>query len=282
MRIRLLAAAVATAVLAACGSSGSGPVAPAYGDRAAAQRAPRTAQSTTVVYGGGPVQTAPRVYVVFWGSAWNTAGGDPNGVAARVKAFYGAIGGGSWLETETRFTQSNGQHVGNPANLFGGSYVDTTSAPPHAPSQAQLAAEAAKAAAHFGSASINTNYVVALPHGVAPAGFGTQYCAYHATTSPSGSTIAWTNLPYVPDAGANCGAGAVNQPGTLDGVSLAAGAQQADTMIDPDTSTGWHWIDGTTVNSRCAWVNLIDNPAAGGFPTQPLWNTATGTCVQSS
>ena len=39
-----------------------------------------------LTYHGGPVQTAPKIYVVFWGSAWNSSG-DPNGVAARLKAF---------------------------------------------------------------------------------------------------------------------------------------------------------------------------------------------------
>jgi serine protease len=279
MRIRSLAAAVAAAALAACGPSGSGPVPPANDSARANGRAAQGANG--LIYGGGPVQTSPKIYVVFWGSAWNGGGGDPNGVKADLVNFYTAIAGSKWLATVTQYTQSNGQHVG--VTAYAGSYVDTTSTPPAHPTQAQMAAEARKAAAHFGGTpSINVgNYVVALPHGVSPSGFGTQFCAYHSTTSTSGGIIAWTALPYMPDAGSACGAGAVNSPGTLDGVSIVSGGQQADVEVNPDGSTGWRDSTGAEISAKCAWTNLIDNPAAGGFPTQPLWSNATGRCVQS-
>jgi predicted small lipoprotein YifL len=278
MRIRSLAAAVAAAALAACGSSGSGPVPPANDSARANGRAAQAANG--LIYGGGPVQTSPKIYVVFWGSAWNGSGGDPNGVKADLVNFYTAIAGSKWLATVTQYTQSNGQHVG--VTAYAGSYVDTTSTPPAHPTQAQLAAEAAKAAAHFGGTpSISVgNYVVALPHGISPSGFGTQFCAYHATTAASGATIAWTALPYMPDAGSACGAGAVNSPGTLDGVSIISGGQQADVEVNP-AGSGWRDSTGAEISAKCAWTNLIDNPAAGGFPTQPLWSNATGRCVQS-
>ncbi|MBV8778450.1 MAG: hypothetical protein JO258_14735, partial [Alphaproteobacteria bacterium] len=146
------------------------------------QAGQRATQSTGVLtYHGGPVQTAPKMYVVFWGSAWNGSG-DPNGVAARAKAFWAVIGGSAWNNSTTQYTQSDGQHVGNQAGSFVGSYVDTTSTPPSRPTQAQLAAEAAKAAAHYGDYSSNAAYIVATPHGIKPSGFGTQYCAYHSST----------------------------------------------------------------------------------------------------
>jgi len=230
-----------------------------------------------LLYNGGPIQTAPQIYVVFWGSAWNGSG-DPNGVAARIKAFDAIMGGSRWLNTVTQYTQSGGQHVGNAAGSFKGSYVDTTSSPPSRPSQSQLAAEAAKAAAHFGNSSINASYVVALPHGIRPSGFGTQYCAYHSTTSAG---VPWTNLPYLPDVGASCGAGSVNSPGTLDGVSIVGGHEQAETETDPTASNGWIDGNGEEIGDKCAWISLENNPNAGGYPTQPLWSNASSGCAQS-
>ena len=152
---------------------------------------------SNLTYHGGPIQTAPKIYIVFWGSAWNGSG-DPNGVASRLKSFLGIVGGSKWLNSVTQYTQSGGAHVGNASGSFAGSYVDTTSSPPSRPSQSQLAAEAAKAAAHYGNYTASASYVVALPHGIKPSGFGTQYCAYHSSTSASGHTIAWTNDPYFP------------------------------------------------------------------------------------
>ena len=241
----------------------------------------RTAMAgSNLLYSGGPVQTNPRLYVVFWGSSWSTSTGDPNGVAARLKRFYGVIGGSGWLNTVTQYYQSGGAHVGNSGNIFMGSYIDTSSTPPAHPTPSQLVAEAGKAAAHFGDYNINAGYVVALPHGISPSGFGTQYCAYHSTTSAGGASIPWTALPYIPDAGAPCGAGSVNSGGILDGVTIIAGAQQAEVEVSP---TGANWLDssGEDIAAKCAWVNLIDNPAAGGYPTQPLWSNATSSCVQS-
>jgi len=237
-----------------------------------------------LTYHGGPVQTAPKIYVVFWGSTWNNSTGDPNGVANQLKNFLTVIGGSRWLNSVTQYTQSDGQHVGNLPGSFIAltqSYVDTSSTPPRRPTQSQLAAEAAKAAAHFGNYTANAAYIVALPHGIKPSGFGTQYCAYHSSTTAAGHTIAWTNDPYFPDAGASCGAGSVNNPGTLDGVTIVGGHEQAETETDPFPNTGWLDSTGAENGDKCAWINLINNPNAGGYPTQPLWSNATSSCVQS-
>ncbi|HEV2740720.1 MAG TPA: hypothetical protein VGU66_19315 [Candidatus Elarobacter sp.] len=241
----------------------------------------RATQATSnLTYHGGPIQTNPKMYIVFWGSAWNGSG-DPNGVANQMKNFLGIVGGSSWLNSVTQYTQSDGQHVGNQTGSLAGSYVDTTSSPPSRPSQSQMAAEAAKAAAKYGDYSASAAYIVALPHGIRPSGFGTQYCAYHSTTTAAGHTIAWTNDPYLPDVGASCGAGSVNNPGTLDGVSIVFGHEQGETETDPQPNSGWLDSGGAENGDKCAWTNLFNNPAAGGYPTQPLWSNANNGCVQS-
>ncbi|HEX3465793.1 MAG TPA: hypothetical protein VHS78_17220 [Candidatus Elarobacter sp.] len=252
-------------------------------DAARATEARNASTSSNLTYHGGPVQTAPHIYVVYWGSSWNGSG-DPNGVRARYNAFISIVGGSKWLNSVTQYTQSNGQHVGNSAGSFIGSYVDTTTSVPSRPSQSALAAEAARAAAHYGDYSTNASYVVALPHGVRPSGFGTQYCAWHSSTSVSGKgIIGYTNLPYMPDAGASCGASSVNagSAGTLDGVSIVGGHEQGETETDPQPNTGWLDASGAENGDKCAWTGLENNPNAGGYPTQPLWSNATGSCVQS-
>jgi hypothetical protein len=234
-----------------------------------------------LVYGGGPVQTAPHLYVVFWGSAWNSASGDPNGVMPLLKSYYAAIGGHSWLNSVTQYTQTGGAHAGNAGNIFLGSYVDTTSSPLPVPQDSDIAAEAVKAAAHFGDYSPSATYVVALAHNVIPIGFRAQYCAWHSSTAAPGGTIAFTNLPYMPDAGSSCGQGSVNTPGTLDGVSIVAGHEQGETESDPQPSSGWLDASGAENGDKCAWTGLQNNPNAGGYPTQPLWSNANNGCVQS-
>ncbi|MBV9271498.1 MAG: hypothetical protein JO165_10405 [Candidatus Eremiobacteraeota bacterium] len=229
-------------------------------------------------YYGGPVQTAPALYLIKWGN-WSSTG-DPDGVGARLQAFYGVIGGSGWLNTVTQYTQSGGAHVGNSGNIFVSTWNDT-STPPRRPTQSQLAAEASKAAAHFGNYSASASYVIALPTGKHPSGFGTQYCAWHSSTSASGGVIAYTNLPYMPDAGASCGANSVNSNGTLDGVTIVGGHEQAETETDPQPNSGWLDSSGSEIGDKCAWISLENNPNAGGYPTQPLWSNASSGCVQS-
>jgi hypothetical protein len=319
MKARFIAAAAVSALLAACSGGGqtvvpsNGTVAPQAEQREftsitaftaqnnvtgetvrvfptrevidtmrAAQVGERTTLATTpLLYNGGPVQTNPKMYVVFWGSSWNSSTGDPNGVAARMKSFLAVVGGSRWNNSTTQYTQSGGAHVGNQTGSFVGSYVDTTSSPPARPTQSQMAAEAAKAAARYGDYTASADYIVALPHGIKPSGFGTQYCAYHSSTTAAGHTIAWTNDPYLPDVGSSCGAGSVNSPGTLDGVSIVFGHEQGEVETDPFPNTGWLDSSGAENGDKCAWTNLINNPNAGGYPTQPLWSNATSSCVQS-
>jgi hypothetical protein len=247
----------------------------------AGQRAIQSGSNLT--YHGGPVQTSPKIYVVYWGSAWNGTSGDPNGERNYYNSFIGLVGGSSWLNSVTQYTQSNGQHVGNAAGSFTGWYIDTSSSPPSRPTQTQIANEAAKAAAKYGDYSASASYVVALPHGIKPSGFGTQYCAWHSSATVSGKgTIAYTNLPYMSDVGASCGVGSVNSPGTLDGVSIVGGHEQGETETDPQPNTGWVDLTNNSENGdKCAWVGLENNPSVGNYPTQPLWSNASSSCVQT-
>jgi serine protease len=242
----------------------------------------RTLSGTNLTYHGGPVQTAPKIYVVYWGNAWNGSG-DPNGERSYYNSFISLVGGSRWLNSVTQYTQSNGSHVGNASGSFVGSYIDTGSTPPSAPTQSQIANEAARAAAHYNDYSASASYIVALPHGIVPSGFGTQYCAWHSAATVTGKgTIAYTNLPYMSDVGYSCGVGSVNSPGTLDGVSIVGGHEQGETETDPQPNTGWVDLTNNSENGdKCAWTGLQDNPYVGNYPTQPLWSNATSSCVQS-
>jgi len=235
--------------------------------------------SNNLLYNGGPIQTAPKLYLILWGN-WSSSG-DPKGVKSRLQSFYGVIGGSKWLNSVAQYTQSGGAHVGNSGNIYVGTWNDTSSSPSRHPTQGQLAAEASKGAAHYGDYSASASYVIALPTGIKPSGFGSQYCAWHSSTSAGGGRIAYTNLPYLPDAGGACGVNAVNSNGTLDGESIVGGHEQAETETDPQPNTGWLDSTGAENGDKCAWINLENNPNAGGYPTQPLWSNATSSCVQS-
>jgi serine protease len=150
-----------------------------------------------------------------------------------------------------------------------------------------LAAEAKRAAAHFGDYSASASYVILLAHGVKVYQFAgnfyslNAYCAWHSSTAATGGTIAYTNFPYQSDAGSSCGVGSVNSPGTNDGVSIVGGHEQAETETDPQPNTGWLDSSNAENGDKCAWTNLQNTSfSTGTFPTQPLWSNAVSGCVQ--
>ncbi len=233
------------------------------------------ATGNNFMWNGGPVQTVPKIYIVFWGSKWTTS----NPEYTTLTGFMNAIGGGKWVNTDTQYTGSNGA-ITNPASQLAGTWIDPSSVP-RRPGASAVGAEAQKAAQHFGYGGVNANYIVAIQSGNDPSGFRTSWCAYHSSENESEGVVSFTNFPYQSDAGASCGSGSVNSPGTYDGVSIVSGHEEAETQTDPQPSSGWTDSSGSEIGDKCAWQNLENNPNAGGYPTQPLWDNKISGCAQS-
>jgi len=262
--------------------------------------------SNNLSYHGGlngiGVETAPKIYLVLWGSQWNN--NDPSGEAALLQAFYNGVGGSSWLNSVTQYCQGlaggtifcNGQGTpaGNQSGMLAGVWADNASAAPSHPTQSQLAAEAVNAAGHFGNTTATSNasvqYVIATATGNSSSGFGVQYCAYHSSTSSTVGNVAYTNLPYITDAGASCGAN-FNGLGPKAGITIVGGHEMAETISDQFPSTGWLDSGGAENGDKCAWITSGQGASAnttlstGTFPVQSLWsnafNSGAGGCVLS-
>jgi serine protease len=271
---------------------------------------PRPGGGNNLSYRGGVggigVETAPVVYLVAWGSQWGTSGSkDPSGELGILQNFYGHVGNSGWLNSVTQYCQgvalgtttcgSNGQHAGNPAGIYAGIWYDSGSAAPAHPTQSQLAAEAVNAAQHFGHTATGSNasvqYVIATSTGNSMSGFGTSWCAWHSSTSSSYGNIAYTNLPYMTDAGASCGAN-FNGLGPKAGITIVGGHEMAETISDQFPNGGWLDRNGEENGDKCAWISSGQGASAnvtltGGviYPVQSLWSNAlnsnAGGCVLS-
>ena len=275
--------------------------------RGNAAKPTRSSTSTNLLYNGGSggigVETAPKVYLVIWGSQWNN--NDPSGEVAILESFIGGVGGSSWLNSVTQYCQGvpsgtvfcNGAGVpaGNPPGIYQGVFFDTGSAAPNRPRQSALAAEAVRAAQYFGNTGAGSNdstqYVVATASGYSSSGFGRQYCAWHSSTSSSYGNVAYTNLPYITDAGSSCGAN-FNGLGPDAGITIVGGHELAETVTDQFPSTGWLDANGSENGDKCAWISSGQGASAdvtfsGGntYPVQSLWSNAfnsdAGGCVLS-
>ena len=254
--------------------------------------------------GGIGVETAPKVYLVLWGSQWNN--NDPSGEATILQNFYSGVGGSSWLNSVTQYCQgvavgtvtcgSSGTRAGNSSTMFNAANVwfDNGSQAPSRPRQSQIAAEAVRAAQHFGNTSASSNasvqYVIATSTRNNSSGFGTQYCAYHSYTSSSVGNVAYTNLPYITDAGASCGAN-FNGLGPKAGITIVGGHEMGETITDQFPGGGWTDSSGAENGDKCAWISSGQGASAnitlssGTFPVQSLWsnafNNGSGGCVLS-
>ena len=68
--------------------------------------------------GGVGVETAPKVYLVLWGSQWAN---DPSGEAQILENFFNGVGGSPWLNSVTQYCQgvatgtTNCRGAGTPA-----------------------------------------------------------------------------------------------------------------------------------------------------------------------
>jgi hypothetical protein len=267
--------------------------------------------SPLLSYHGGAVQTAPAAYLVFWGSQWSN---DPSVEAPVLQKFLGGLYGSAdtWSTSTTQYCQSVAvrstncstatapnmiSHPANPPLLD--ALFDNTVIAPSNPTQSDLAAEAVRAAglvkAKAGSVNTKAQFVIATAHGYNATGFGSSYCAWHSSTSsPTFGNLAYTNLPYMTDAGASCGAGFVNgTAGALDGVTIVAGHEYAETVTDPFPNSGWLDANGAENGDKCSWISSGQGKASnvttanGPFPVQSLWsnnynyNKNIGGCVIS-
>jgi serine protease len=282
------------------------------------------------IQGVGVTTGAPKVYLVFWGSQWGTQGtngqsyvtlsGDPNSIAPRLQGFFKGLGTGNelWSGVMTQYCEgvstgaqtcpSSAAHVGYPTGgALVGVWVDESSAAPGQASGNQIGAEAVKAAGHFGNTTTasnrSTQYVVVSPTGTNPDGFNTpggQFCAWHdytgdstlsggAVNSPYGP-LAFTNSPYVTDAGAGCGQNFVNSgsAGTDDGVTIVEGHEYAETVTDQFPAGGWTDSTGAENGDKCAWISSGQGASqnitltTGTFAVQSTWgndfNGGAGGC----
>ena len=252
---------------------------------------------------GGAIESAAKVYIVYWGPQWasgfSTGGFTSAQAQAYVEGFFNGVGGSSWANSTTQYCQgvpsgtvqcgTAGVHPSNPANELAGVWNDT-SAVPTSPTQSQISAEASAAAIHFtGGVDPQADYMVFTPTGHSMNGFTTTWCAWHS----SSGNMSYSYMPYQPDAGASCGMNFVNggSSGYFDGFSIVGGHEYAETVTDPYPNSGWLDGRGAENGDKCAWISSGQGAAAnislGGnsYAVQSLWsnaaNSGSGGCVLS-
>jgi serine protease len=258
------------------GRHGVIPMKGAKGLKAAGKATPAAA-SGTLQYNGGPVEHNVTVYLVFWGNQWDS---DTNGVQQYQTNLFSGLGTSqdTWSTVTSQYNDNTGSGPSFNGAVLGGTWVDDSGAAPASAAQADIAAEANVGASHFGVSGSDVQIVVMSPSGTQPDGFpNSGFCAWHDWNG----NVSYTNMPYVLDAGSGCGANSVAS--NLDGFSIVGGHEYAESMTDPEPSSGWVAADGSEDGDLCAWQGLgTINLPTGTFAMQPTWSNNAGGCAMSS
>ncbi|MFK2893285.1 hypothetical protein ISS98_19240 [Dyella flagellata] len=284
------------------------------------------ASSKTLYYGGGSndsgianagVTSGPeKVYLVFYGSQWGTQGSshglatfsnDPANAAPYLQNLFLGLGTGEgWSSVMTQYCDgaaavrgssscpNNANFIPYPAGgaVLAGVWYDNGAPSPQRATTAQLTQEALNASAHFGNTTAASNryvqYVILSPTGTNPDGFnaGANFCAWHNYTASSAGNVAYTNMPYVYDAGASCGQNFVNAGvgGVADGFSIVEGHEYAETITDQFPSSGWVTKRGSETGDVCAWISSGQGASGnvmmktGAFAMQSTYSNKSGAC----
>ncbi len=258
--------------------------------------------STSLV---GAVAQQPKVYLVFWGSQWGAQGalsatGDPKNVAPALQTFFANLYGSNdtWGTTLSQYCAgiaigstscpaTGVQLIQHPTtSILAGVWFDTASAAPAAATQAQLGAEAIKAAVALNGSSKNdpnAQYVIASPSRTNPNKYKTGgFCAWHSSVSsssyPAVGTVAYTNMPYLPDLGASaCTTHSAPQP--LDGYFSTETHEYAETVTDMWPSAGWLASGGSEIGDLCVNLDGYQTMAGVKYDVQGIWSNAVKGCV---
>jgi hypothetical protein len=248
--------------------------------------------SDYMYYRGGWVQESPQIYIVYWGD-WSLAT-DRYDVRSRLWYFLAGVGGSQWARTLGGYGYNctiggldcpRGTMITNPSGQLRAGWIDSSYVP-WTPTKADLDAEAQRAAAHWGVYSHNAQFFIALPPGHGDYRFvgksATPVCAWHNLASvPYGDrAVAYTSFSYMPDAGTTCGAYSVTGS-ILDGVSLLASHEYAETVTNPYINVSEGWDDSTfgngEIGDKCNWgggpaYRRLVTFSTGNFPVQALWS----------
>lgn len=237
-----------------------------------------------IPYQGGPVLVNPKTYLILWGYKKY---GDPDGVAKLLREYLEVEGGSGHNNIYTQYYEVvSGQktYITNPKRQSGGIWDDEKDAVALSPTDAQVASEALAGVAHFGY-DVGGSYIVATPHGRSTNGFDTQWCAYHSDVYDGGQLVSYTNLPYIPDAGTNCGANSIAPPKdesrTDEGVTIVEGTEYGESITDPEPGSSWYDAQYGEIGICSGLHN--DRFGNKHYTMRAMYSNATsgGSCVQS-
>jgi hypothetical protein len=183
-----------------------------------------------LVYNGGRINSAPKVYVVLWGSGSYESHVTSSGTPSMLSFYEQVLSNGSyttWLNSEYNTVTNSYNGTKTNQNISAGSAVSVIQITPSSSSatvddstiqtelQAQISAGHLPAVSHDSAGNPTTYYAIFFPHGTTITMQGSSscvaggFCAYHGTVQ-TGSTEFYYGVHPDMQSGSGCDTGCGN------------------------------------------------------------------------
>lgn len=247
-------------------------------------------QRRTLLYHGGALVKNPDVFILFWGSAWNTDAEHQSAKSALVSMYQDIGSSGfacAWREYAVPVYPLG-------PGSYNGSYVidaDPPSPLDDATIQQMILDEIA--AGHAPSRTDDRVYIVVPKKGVpvrasdGSTGCGGSnfiFCGYHDSFGVPGTPVRYAVLPYpCTDGNFTCFVDPTEVPGTS--LQVTGSHELTELVTDPDAPpvglSGWIAGTGDENADICAAGQCIDTVTAGAqtFAVNPAWSNLAKGCV---
>jgi Phosphate-induced protein 1 conserved region. len=263
--------------------------------------------NTGIFYHGGPVlRSGTNVAAVYWAAAPIYNGGPSAGTsgagsadASVVGYFLNHLGGSSYFNINSTYTDGSGAHIVNAVNYT--QYWANNSGVPTDGQSVSDAQMVAMLQTGFTSGALtydpNTLYAIFTAGTVnLGGGFGTQYCAYHThgtvTVNGVSKTVLYAAMPYDAAYPGACSNGTASPNGDV-GADAEVNTLAHETEETTTDMMGTAWFDrrGYENADKCAWNFGTTSTASNGgvyniqvgtknFLVQQNWlNSGTGGCA---
>jgi len=217
-------------------------------ERAATLKAQR---SSNLTYQGGPVMVNPnKVYMIWYGSAWDSAS---QNVLTNLASH---IGGSPYFNINTTYYNTAKTHVVNNVTYAGATADSGSLGTKLSDANIETIVTNAIAAGKLPLDADAVYFVMTDKNTTATSGFCTQYCGWHTNASYGGKDIkyAFIGNPETQCASA-CGANTPspnNTPGA-DAMASIFSHELEESVTDPDGNAWYSLSNGMENGDKCAW-----------------------------
>jgi hypothetical protein len=214
-----------------------------------------------ISYHGGPVMLGTVNAYFIWYGNWSG-----NSATTILTDFASSLGGSSWWNINSTYTNSSGTHISNSFNYAGSTTDSYSQGTALSDAQIQTIVSSAITGGKLPKDTNGIYFVLTSSDVNATSGFCTQYCGWHTHGTIGGSDIKYSfvgNPDRCPSACEDQSASSPNSNPGADGMASILAHEAAEATTDPDLNA-WYDSKGYENADKCAWTFGTTYSAANG------------------